>query len=409
MNLPFFIARRNLLKQKGTFSSFIIRLAIVATGLSVAVMIIALAFINGFKYEIREKLFSFWGHVLITPYEVNASNLITPQPIKLDATLLKKVKNMPEVLQIEPWAARPGILQSKGYMEGIRLKGVSPSFRFSNKINFSGHPINYKDSSYSKDIILSQTTADRLSLTVGDDVQLYFLEPGTTTPRIRKVKLVGIFHTGMDEIDKDYALCDIRLLQRINNWQANEINGYQIDLYNANEDDSVSAHIFYDILQPPLSSYTMKEVYVNIFDWLKLQDINAEVVLFIMAVVAIINLAVALIILIVEQARHIGLLKAMGMAEKETQKVFFYYATIISGCGIALGNIIGIGFCMIQSKTGFLQLNESTYYMSQVPVRFNWWHIAIIDATTLLVCVLCMWIPSLYIRNIQPAKVLQFK
>jgi len=409
LNLPFFIARRNLLKQKGTFSSFIIRLAIVATGLSVAVMIIAMAFINGFKYEIREKLFSFWGHVLITPYEVNASNLITPQPIKLDATLLKKVKKMPEVLQIEPWAARPGILQSKGYMEGIRLKGVTSTFRYSNKIKFSGKPINYQDSSYSKDIILSQTTANRLNLAIGEDLQLYFLEPGTTSPRIRKVKLVGIFHTGMDEIDRDYALCDMRLLQRINNWQPNEINGYQIDLNNAKADDSVSAHIFYEILQPPLSSYTMKEVYVNIFDWLKLQDINAEVVLLIMAVVAIINLAVALIILIVEQARHIGLLKAMGMAEKETQKVFFYYATIISGCGILLGNIIGIGFCMIQSKTGFLQLNESTYYMSQVPVRFNWWHIAIIDATTLLVCVLCMWIPSLYIRNIQPAKVLQFK
>lgn len=368
-----------------------------------------MAFIIGFKYEIREKLFSFWGHVLVTPYEVNASNLVTPEPIQYSPMLVEQIKAMPNVVQVAPWAARPGILQYQGNMEGIKLKGITQDFRFSNKITFSGRKIDYSDTSYSKEIIISQTTANRMRLKAGDALQLYFLEPGSTTPRIRKVTVAGIFHTGMDEIDKDYALCDIRLLQRINNWQPNEINGYQIDLTNEDYADSAAATIFYNFLEAPLNANTMKDVYINIFDWLQLQDVNAEIVLAIMAIVAIINLAVALLILIVEQSRIIGLLKALGMTQGGTQQIFFYYAALISGAGILLGNIIGLGFCFLQQKTGFLTLDESTYYMSQVPVKVNWMYVVLIDAATLVICILCMWLPSLYIRRIQPAKVLQFK
>ncbi|RYZ50908.1 MAG: ABC transporter permease, partial [Sphingobacteriales bacterium] len=376
---------------------------------SVAVMVVSIAFITGFKFEIREKLFSFWGHVLVTPYEVNASNLITPQPIRYDASLVSRIKSIPQVKHIAPWAARPGILQHKGTMEGIRLKGIGTDFRFSERVKFTGGQISYADTSYSKDIIISSTTAARMQLKSGDDLQLYFLEPGTTSPRIRKVHIAGIFHTGMDEIDKDYALCDIRLLQRINNWSRDEINGYQIDLHQEQDADTVAALLYYNYLAAPLSSYTMKDVYINIFDWLKLQDINAEIVLIIMALVAIINLAVALLILIVEQARMVGLLKALGMTATNTQQIFFYYAALIAGAGIFVGNLFGLGLCLLQQQTGFLKLNEATYYMSEAPVRINGWYILIIDVATLTICMLCMWLPSLYIRRIQPSKVLQFK
>jgi lipoprotein-releasing system permease protein len=397
------------LRQKGTFSSFIIRLAITATSLSVAVMIATIALIIGFKYEIREKIFSFWGHVMVTPYVVNTASLIAPDPIKYDEGLVQKIKSLPTVKSIAPWAARPGILQYNGSMEGIRLKGVNKDFHFSERIQFIGGKIDYNDTAYAKQIIVSQTTANRLRLIVGNYIQLYFLEPGSTSPRIRKVKVVGIYHTGMDEIDKDYALCDIRLLQRINNWKADEINGYQIDLKNELVADSVAAQIFYNYLQQPLTANTMKDIYANIFDWLQLQDLNAELVIIIMAVVAIINLAVALLILIVEQARVVGLLKAMGMNETATRKIFLYYSAIIASFGIFVGNVLGLGICWLQQHFGFLKLNEATYYMSQVPVRINGWYVLAIDVATLLVCVLCMWLPSLYIRRIQPARVLQFK
>lgn len=409
MNLPFFIARRYLLHQKGNFSSFIIKLAIFATALSVAVMVVALAFINGFKYEIREKLFSFWGHVHITEFNPNTANLISTAPIRFDENLATRLKALPEIKYIIPYAVRPAILQANKTMEGIKLKGITSAYHLPSQIDFQGKEIDFSDTAYSKEILLSQTTANRLNIEAGDDLLLYFLDPGSITPRIRKVTVTGLFHTGMDEVDREFGVCDIRLLQRINNWQPDNINGYQIDLTDERLSDTIANLVFKNYIEAPLTTSTMREIYPNVFDWLQLQDINAQIVLIIMAVVAVINLAVALLILIVEQARTVGLLKALGMNDGSQRKMFLYYATLIAFAGILLGNIIGLGFCYLQQQTGFLQLSEATYYMSQVPVRINWWYVLLIDAATLVICILCMWLPSLYIRRIQPARVLQFK
>jgi len=409
LNLSFFIARRYLLRQKGSFSSFIIRLAILATALSVAVMVIAIAFINGFKYEIREKLFSFWGHIHITEFNPNTSNLISTAPIRFESHLADRLKSVPGIQQIVPYAVRPAILQANQTMEGIKLKGVMESHTFPKQVSFQGKNIDFSDTAYSREIILSKTTADRLKLEIGDYLLLYFLDPGSITPRIRKVKLTGLFHTGMDEVDREFGVCDLRLLQRINNWQPDHINGYQINLSDPRLSDTLANLIFDDYIEAPLTTSTMREIYPNVFDWLQLQDINARIVLIIMAVVAVINLAVALLILIVEQARTVGLLKALGMNQSHLRAIFLYYAALIAFTGIAAGNMIGLGFCYLQQKTGFLKLSETTYYMSQVPVRINWWHIIAVDLITLIICVLCMWLPSLYIRRIQPAQVLQFK
>lgn len=409
LNLPFFIAYRHLLRQKGTFSSFIIRLAIVATALSVAVMVIALAFISGFKYEIREKLFSFWGHVHITEFNPNASNLIASVPIRLDNALIARIKHVPHVKSVTPYAVRPAILQANKTMEGIKLKGVNASYRFPAKIDLKGEGIHFADTAYAKQIILSQATADRLKVSTGDNLYLYFLDPGSTAPRIRKVTVAGLFHTGMDEVDREFGLCDIRLLQRINNWDADAINGYQVDLDDAQYSDTTAAIIFNNYIDAPLTTSTMHDIYPNVFDWLELQNVNAQIVLAIMAIVAIINLAVALLILIVEQARMVGLLKALGMRHSSQRSIFLYYSSLIAFAGMLLGNIIGLGVCYLQQRTGFLKLSEATYYMSQVPVRINWWYVLLVDLVTIVLCVLCMWLPSLYIRRIQPARVLQFK
>ena len=153
----------------------------------------------------------------------------------------------------------------------------------------------------------------------------------------------------------------------------------------------------------------MKERYPNIFDWLQLQDLNAQLVLIIMAIVAIINMAGTLLIVIVEQARLIGLLKALVMTQRGTQQIFLFHSGVIALAGILLGNLIGLSVYFLQKQTGFLKLTEATYYVSEVPVRLLWWHVAVIDIATLVLCLFCMWLPSLYIRRIQPAKVLQFK
>jgi lipoprotein-releasing system permease protein len=409
LNLPFFIARRNLLRRQGGFSAFIIRLAIVATALSVATMIITVAFVNGFKHEIREKLFSFWGHVHITPFTPNASTIITADPIKMDRRIEQQVAAMPHVKDISPFAVRPAIIHTGELMEGVQLKGVSARYQFPSSIKLSGDKIDYSDTAYAKEVVLSERMAARLKLNVGDDIQIYFLEPGSIFPRIRKVKVAGTFHTGMDEVDRDYGICDLRLLQRINNWQPDDINGYQVMLDNADRSDSVSARIFDRYLEAPLTTHTMAEIFPNIYDWLELQDVNARIIIIIMAIVAVMNLAVALLILIVEQARMVALLRTQGMTNGATQLVFLYYAALIAFAGIFAGNLVAIGICVLQEKTGFLQLSEASYYVRQVPVKLTVWHPLVINIGTLILCILCMWLPSMYIRRIQPARVLQFK
>lgn len=397
-----------MLAQKGRFSAFIIRLAIIATALSVAAMIVSVALITGFKYEIREKLYNYWGHIHVKQYAPNNNSIISPDPVRRDYRLEEQIMSLPEVQTVIPFAIRPGIVNANKMMEGILLKGIDPSYDLS---TLTDSRLDFSDSSYSKELILSTTTLDRLSLKEGDDMLLYFLEPGATFPRIRKVKVVGSYHTGMAEIDKSYAMCDIRLLQHINQWAADEINGYQIQLTNAAYSDSVANEIFYNIIprDSRLTTETMQEIYPAVYDWLNLQDVNARIVLIIMAIVAIINLTVALLILIVEQARMVGLLKALGMNEKQMRKIFLYHASLIGMIGVAVGVVVGLGLCILQLETGMLKLSESTYYMQYVPIKIIWWHPVIISIATLLLCILCMWLPTLYIRRIQPAKVLQFK
>jgi lipoprotein-releasing system permease protein len=408
LNLPLFIARRYMLRQKGRFSSFIIKLAIAATGISVATMLLAVAVVTGFKYEVREKLFSFWGHIQIEPYSVTGS-VLTPEPIRMDKLLEGQVSTTPHVQQMLPFAVRPAILNAHQTTEGIQLKGVDKKYNLPANVEVKGKYINYADSDYAKEIMLSATTANRMLLNVGDDLHVYFLEPGATMPRIRKLKVSGIYHTGMEEIDKSYALCDLRLLQRINNWQPDEISGYQIVIDNEQLADTLANQLFHSYVKPPLTTYTMMDIFPNIFSWLDMQDVSTGVIITIMAVVAIINLAVALLILIVEQVRMIGVLKAQGMAHSAIQKIFLYHTGVIAGAGILAGNILALGIYILQKKTGFIKLTEATYAMKYVPLRLYWWHVAVIDVATLLLCILCMWLPSLYIRRIQPARVLQFK
>ncbi len=397
-----------MLKQQGRFSAFIVRLAIIATALSVAAMIAAVAMIAGFKHEIKAKLFNFWGEVIVTPFTPSASTIISPDPVTRNTDIEQKILALNGVEQMAPFVARPAILNANGMMEGIQLKGVDDKYDFT---SIHATSLNFADTAYSKEIILSKKTLDRMKVKEGEDILLYFLDEDKSYPRIRKVTVSGTYNTGMEDIDKYYAICDIRLLQRIMQWSKDEVNGYQLSISHGVSPDSVASRIFYNILPEDNRLYpsTMQEAYPAIYDWLNLQDVNALVALIIMAFVAIIDLIAALLILIVEHARMVGVLKTLGMAETDMRKVFLYHAAYIGGIGVLLGNILGLGLCILQQQTGFLTLSEATYYMQYVPIKLVWWHPVAISIVTLVLCILCMWLPTLYIRRILPAKVLQFK
>lgn len=409
MNLPLFIARRALKPSRGKFSGFVIRLAVLATAVSVATMILAAAFITGFKQEIRGKLFQFWGHVHISPYSPNAGTLITPQPIARDPELESQVMALDALESLDAFALRPVILNAHDFMEGIQLKGVYADFSWSDLSLVEGEFPSFDAEDYSLDLLISRRTAQRMNLSAGSPLTLYFLEPGSVQPRIRRAKVSGIFHTGMEEVDRYYALCDIRLLQRINGWKPYEVNGYQLRLKDEADSETISLKIFHEFIDPPLTTYTMREIFPNIYDWLSLQDVNGRVIMGIMTLVSVMNLSVALLILIMEKARLVGILNALGMSGASLQKIFLYYAGGIAATGVFLGNILALGLCAFQARTGFLRLSEQNYYIAEVPIGLVWWHPLLISLLTVLVCLLCLWVPSLYIRRMSPVKVIRFK
>jgi len=415
LNLPFFIARRYLTRQKGGFSSYIIRLAIIATALSVAVMIISLATVDGYKRAIREKMYSFLGHIHVETGDVNHGISLYADGTRTDQRLIDYISALPHVRQVAPFIQKPAIIQVHGQIEGIFFKGVDNKYQAPSSVTFTGKKIDFSDTAYAHQIILSQATADKLNVQAGDTVQVNFIEKNSMFPRIRKVQIAGLYHTGMnEEIDRRYAICDIRLLQRVNNKRPDEISGYQVDLTEEQYVDSVNNKIYEHLKTPQyihsaLTSYTMNDIFPSIFDWLGLLDVNVRVILIIMAIVAIINLASVLMILIVEQSRMVGLLKALGMQFRSIQYIFLYHAGIIAGWGIVAGNLLALALCWLQVKTGFLKLSEDSYSIKEVAIHIYWWQIVLVDIATLVICMLCMLLPTLYVKRIKPVRVLQFK
>ncbi len=347
------------------------------------------------------------GHVHLVPYDETQSNTLGVKPVYYDRDLMAEVRKVRHVTAVSPFAQRPVIVQAHGQMEGLQLKGVDRNYRFLHGITTTGAAIDYSDTFYSKQILLSNTTADRLNINIGDTVQLDFVQDGT--PRIRRVRVCGLYHSGMEEVDKVFGVCDLRLIQRINGWPADSINGYQVDLDDQKYADTVSSYIHYNLVNAPLESYTTTENYSFLFDWLDLQGTNSTILLVIMSIVAIINMGAALVILMVDRATMIGLLKALGMPFDATRNIFLGIAGLIAAAGIALGNVFALGLCWLQLRFGFMTLPEETYYMKYVPVKIIWWQVGLVDIVTLVLCVFCMWLPTLYIRRIQPVKVLQFK
>lgn len=413
MNLPFFIARRIASNRKASFSRFITRLATTATTLSIAIMIVAVAVVFGFKETIKDKMFVFWGHIQITPYNPNPASIITPTPIPYDAGLVQHMKAEPGVEQVYPFALKPVIVNGNGLMEGLKLKGVNDLYNLQSNqaITFSPRPLLFPDTQYAQQIVLSQGTLDKMNMKIGDTIVAYFLDPDQegTLPRIRKLQLSGTFHTGMEEIDQNFALCDIRLLQRISNWEPNAINGYQVSVSNYKTADTIANSIYRKYLEPPMSRVTMQELYPNIFNWLGLMNTNAYIILIIMAVVAVINMATALLIFIMERTNMIGTLKALGMSSGAMQQIFVYHALNVALKGIILGTLLGVGICLLQQYTHFISMDESSYYMSYAPVKLVSWHVLLIDIGALAFFVLVMLLPSLMVRSINIVKALRFK
>jgi len=376
-------------------------------------MILTLGFVNGFQQAISTKVFNFWGHLHVQQYEPDKSMVAEETPLEKNDTVLQILKATPGVTHVQPFATKSAVLEKNKEIEGVLFKGVDSSYDFKNMQSFlkAGTWIDFNDTLYSRQILVSQPVADELQIKVNDTIHIYFISPETASSSVRSLLVKGIFKTGIEEFDKSFAIGDIRLLRRINNWTHSEIGGYEVFINDYKNIDSVNDVLYNGPTPLPGAwvSKSIKDIYPFIFDWLNIQDVNRNVMFIVMSIIAIINLVTCLLILVLERTRMVGILKAIGSSDWNIQKIFLYHASVISCTGIGLGLFFGVGIALLQQYTGFIKLDETAYYVSTAPVDLIWWQVIAVCAATLVVCFLSLLLPTIFVRTIQPVKAIQFR
>jgi lipoprotein-releasing system permease protein len=401
-----FISARITFKSKRTFSKLIVRIAILGIMLGLGVMILSLAIVKGFKQEIREKVRGFAGDMRVIKFDLNSSYENSPVPY--DAEFVKRALKLPLIKRMMPTATKPGIVKANNEIEGVVLKGVDKTYDwtyFKNRM-VAGTVIDFTDSvEAQKEVMLSQLTADRLKLKVGDKILMYFVQEPL---RKRQFKIKGIFNIGVEEVDKTFVIGSLSIINRLNDWKPGEIGQYEVRVADFDKVDEAAGDLS-TVMPITLKARTVMDDYPNIFEWLSLLDVNSVVMLVLMIIVAVINMISALLIMILERTAMIGMFKAMGASNWNIQKVFLFNATYLIGLGLLLGNVLGIGLGFFQQQTHFFKLDQASYYMTFVPVQFSLTDILLLNLGTLIVCLLVLVVPSMLVSRISPVKAIRFK
>ncbi|MEY4113475.1 MAG: hypothetical protein RLZ76_168 [Bacteroidota bacterium] len=405
-----FIVRKLINAPQKAFSAMIMRISIIATCISVAAMILASSFVNGFQQVVADKIFSFWGHIRIEHYEPIRSTNAEAALIQRNDSVKQFLQSDPRIQSVSSFVTHSAVLSANSSIEGIVIKGVSNDYPVENIQQYirKGTVPNWQDSSSNNQILLSAYTANQLKLSVGNELLVYFISKNTDLPKVRKMRIAGIFNTGIDIYDQSYAIGNLDYLNNVNQLSQDEINGYEITLKKSSTLDETANTIF-PVLPVGWNAITLKELSPEIFDWLALQDTNKFVFMGLMLAVALINMISCLIILLLERSNMIAILKSFGTSDRTIRNIFLLYGTWIGGVGIIAGSIVGIGLCLIQQHWPFIQLNEEVYYVSTAPVLIDWTQIMAIIIGTVAVTMLTLLIPAAIGKKINISKTLQFK
>lgn len=388
------------------FTQPIIKISIAAIALGLIVMIVAVSIVSGFQREIRNKVIGFGGHIQITKYD--SQNTYEATPIDKNQPFYPSLDTVKGIKHIQIYATKPGIIKTNQDIYGVIVKGIGSDFDwtfFNDKLK-EGNPLKIDDKNPTNDIIISQTIANKMSIKLGDKMFLYFIQSdGQLRPKDFVVK--GIYQSGLEQFDNLFVIADITHIQKRNNWSENLVGGFEVIIDNYNDLNQLDQFI-YDNIGYDLHSTTIIDRNPDIFNWLELQDINVIIIVLLMVLVAVINIISALLILILERTTMIGILKALGLPNWNVRKIFLYNAIHLIIKGLIIGNIIGIGLCLLQLKFGFIKLPEESYYVSEVPIELNWMSILMLNIGTLLVCFMMLILPSYVITKISPVKAIRF-
>ena len=377
-------------------------------------MILAVAIVTGFQNEIKAKLIGFNSHIQLSNYDNNVS--AEPKPISRIQPFLAALKSDPDIRHIEVYATKNGIVKTKTDNEGILLKGVSADYDWSFlNTNFVEGKAFLLNDTVSKNIVISKYLSDKLNFKLNDKMIIYFIVDRfdslgnkiRTETAAKDFYISGIYETGLEDVDKTLVLSDIRRIQKMNGWSENEVAGFEISINDYKKIDDIGYEID-ALVGQGLVAQTIKQTNPAIFSWLDMMDMNAIIILVLMVVVAGINMMSALLILILERTNMIGILKAMGAGNGSIQKIFLYNAVYLIGKGMIWGNVFGISIALMQKYFGIFKLDPTAYYISQIPINLSILHIILLNAGTLVCCILMLIIPSFIISKITPVKAIRF-
>ena len=389
----------------------IVTIAVAGIALGLAVMIISVAVVAGFKAEIRNKVFGFGSHIQIINYDENYS--YETNPIKRNQDFLPAVKKLDGINHVQVFATKPGIIKTKENIQGIILKGVGKDFNwdFFDNYMIQGKHFELPDSAKSNEVVISQKLASMLDLKSGDNLYMYFIQ---NPPRMRKFKISGIYQTYLEEFDKIFVLADIRHIQKLNDWDENQISGFEIAINDFDNLNVIAQKVFDEAgtqIQPDgskLRILTIVEKYPYIFDWIGLFNTNLWVILVLMVLVAGFNMVSGLLIMILERTQMIGILKAMGAKDANVRRIFLFNGFFLISRGMFWGNILGIGLCLLQYHFHIFKLDQASYYVDYVPVTISVAQILILNVSALLVTFLMLILPSFVVSRITPMRAIKF-
>jgi lipoprotein-releasing system permease protein len=411
LSFEFFIAKRLIgaKQHKSSISAPIIKIAIVAIAIGVIMMLVSFATGIGLQQKIREKMSAFTGHITISNYDNNNSQ-VSLKPISLEQDFYPKFSIVEGVEHVQATAYKGGVIRTATDFEGIVVKGVGADYNWDYFDDFliAGELPNFSEELH-EEILISQYVANRLGFEVGDKVITYFLrEESHKTPLLRAFVVKGIYSSGFQEFDELYLLADIRHIQRLNRWEKDEVGNFEVFLKDFGQLDQKGQEI-YENTGSFLDTRTIKQKYYSIFEWLSLFDFNIALIIGIMILVAGINMITALLVLILERTQMIGILKALGSNDWSVRKIFLYNAGYLILRGLFWGNLIGLGLLFAQKYLKLVPLDPATYYVTEAPVYIGWEYILAVNLGTLILCMLMLLLPSFIISRISPIKAMKFE
>ena len=404
MSFEFFFAKKIIKGGNHSFSKPIVRISILAIALGIAMMTLSLCIVEGFQQQIRDKISGFGAHISIAKFQ-NRSQL-DGNPVSLDRAFIDSLRQINNIKLVQAYAYKGAVLKTDKDNQAILLKGVGSDYNWTFFKSYlkSGKLPSIEDSSRSNEAMISESLAKKLQLELEDEVLIYFVQQ---PPRFRKFIISGLYNTGLGEMDEKVMLADIKHLQKLNNWDDRQVGGFEVMLEDFEQIDQSLMDIN-EVIDYDLSATSIKDSRLDIFNWLELQDVNVIIIVGLLILVCGIDIISALLILILEKTRTIGVLKALGSRDQSIRKIFIYHAAYLVISGLILGNLFGLGIALLQQEFGFLTLPQEAYFIDQVPIVFNWTKLSLLNLGTLGISILMLIFPSSIIAGIEPVKSIRF-